>query len=61
MPGLFKIADLFVEKIKKDFPDDVSVAAYYGSYAQNTENEKSDLDIFFIPVLKEAGNCPILL
>jgi len=49
MANLFKMADIFIDKIKKDYAEDVAIAAYYGSYAQGTQNSKSDLDIFFIP------------
>lgn len=49
MVDLLKVADIFVNKIKKDYSEDVAIAAYYGSYAQGTQNSKSDLDIFFIP------------
>ncbi len=49
MTDLFKMADIFVSKVKEDYKDDVAIVGYYGSYAQGTENSKSDLDIFFIP------------
>lgn len=63
MTDLFKMADIFIDKIKKDYAEDVAIAAYYGSYAQGTQNSKSDLDIFFIPSTDrggELGDCFIL-
>ncbi|ASS67026.1 MULTISPECIES: nucleotidyltransferase domain-containing protein [unclassified Paenibacillus] len=49
MPDVFEVADKLVDHIKANYPDDVALAAYYGSYAQGTATERSDLDFFFIP------------
>ncbi|WP_156943708.1 nucleotidyltransferase domain-containing protein [Alkaliphilus transvaalensis] len=49
MENLFRVAELFVEKVKQDYPQDVAIIGYYGSYADGSQREKSDLDIFFIP------------
>ena len=38
-----------VEKIRRDFPEDVSMALVYGSYINGTAGAKSDLDCYFIP------------
>jgi len=63
MPNLLKIVDFISEKIKKDYCDDIAIAAYYGSYVTGTFNEKSDIDIFFIPKTDrgwEMGDCFLL-
>jgi len=60
MPNLLKIVDLISEKINKDYFEDIALAAYYGSYATGTFNEKSDIDIFFIPKTERGwkmGDC----
>ncbi|MDP5277190.1 nucleotidyltransferase domain-containing protein [Chengkuizengella axinellae] len=49
MLDVFQIADILVEKVKKEYKEDIAVIAYYGSYALGKANEKSDLDFFFIP------------
>ena len=56
MADLLKMAGIFVNKIKKDYADDVAIAAYYGSYAKGTQHSKSDLDIFFIPATDKGWN-----
>ena len=63
MVDYIKMVDLFIEHIKKEYPDDIAIVAYYGSYAQGTQNKKSDFDLFFIPSTergKELGECIIL-
>ncbi|KKC47868.1 MULTISPECIES: nucleotidyltransferase domain-containing protein [Paenibacillus] len=49
MLDVFEVADKLVDHIKANYPDDVALAAYYGSYAQGTATKRSDLDFFFIP------------
>jgi len=49
MKDLMKVADIIKNRIEKDYVDDVSIFAYYGSYAQGTNDAYSDLDFFFIP------------
>ncbi|RED40518.1 hypothetical protein [Paenibacillus sp. VMFN-D1] len=44
-----EVAELMVQHISTNFPDDVSLIGYYGSRAQGTATERSDLDFFFIP------------
>lgn len=46
---LTKLAHVFVEKIRKDYPQDISIVAIYGSYVYDELTEFSDLDLFFIP------------
>ncbi|PQP88857.1 hypothetical protein CPT76_11480 [Paenibacillus sp. AR247] len=42
----FEVAELMVQHISTNFPDDVSLIGYYGSRAQGTATERSDLDFF---------------
>lgn len=63
MTDLLKVMDIFLNKIKEDYADDVAIVGYYGSYAQGTQNPKSDLDIFFIPATERGwklAHCFIL-
>lgn len=46
---LIKVAETFIEKIKKDYPNDISIVALCGSYVYNDIHDKSDLDFYFIP------------
>lgn len=46
---LTKLAHEFVEKIRRDYPQDISIVAIYGSYVYDELTEISDLDLFFIP------------
>lgn len=46
---LIKVAEAFIEKIRKDYPDDISIVALCGSYVYNDIHDKSDLDFYFIP------------
>ncbi|XUW95433.1 nucleotidyltransferase domain-containing protein [Wukongibacter sp. M2B1] len=49
MKDIFKITEIIKEKIEKKYSNDIAIFAYYGSYAMGLEEEKSDLDFFFIP------------
>jgi predicted nucleotidyltransferase len=58
-----KMAEIFVEHIKKEYPNDIAIVAYYGSYAQGTQHPNSDFDLFFIPATKRGkvlNDCIIL-
>ncbi len=44
-----KVAQAFIEKIKNEYPDDISLVVLCGSYVYNDIHEKSDLDFYFIP------------
>lgn len=46
---LIKVAEAFIEKIRKDYPNDISIVALCGSYVYNDIHHKSDLDFYFIP------------
>lgn len=43
------VLELLIEKISKDFPDDISLLAIMGSYARGTYHDHSDLDLYFVP------------
>lgn len=49
------IAELLINKIKKDYENDVAVAVIYGSTIYNDTHSRSDLDLFFVPKT-ERGN-----
>lgn len=49
MVDVFAVADIIVKHIKNDYPQDVAIVGYYGSYLQGRATERSDLDFFFIP------------
>lgn len=44
-----KIINLIIDKIRKDYSADVKLAVMYGSFANGTWHEKSDVDFFFVP------------
>lgn len=46
---LIKVAEALVEKIRKDYRNDISIVALCGSYVYNDIHDKSDLDFYFIP------------
>lgn len=46
---LIQIAESFIEKIRKDYSDDVSLVVVMGSYVFNEIHDRSDLDLFFVP------------
>ncbi|MDO3411826.1 nucleotidyltransferase domain-containing protein [Saccharibacillus sp. CPCC 101409] len=47
--NVFDVSAALIERIRRDYADDVAIAAYYGSYLDGTATERSDLDFFFIP------------
>jgi hypothetical protein len=49
MTDVFKVADLFVDLVRREAPADVALIVYYGSYATGTATATSDLDLFYIP------------
>ncbi|RAP76856.1 hypothetical protein DL346_11255 [Paenibacillus montanisoli] len=48
------VADALIDYMKTKYPDEIAVAAYYGSYAQGSATARSDLDFFFIPATSEG-------
>jgi len=49
-------ADLLIEKIKKDYKDDISLVVMMGSRLYDDTHAKSDLDLYFIPKTKRGEN-----
>ena len=46
---LTEVANLLIEKVKKDYNGDVSLINIYGSYLNNNAHKFSDLDLFLVP------------
>jgi hypothetical protein len=46
---MMKLAEALIEKIERDYKDDISLVHLHGSYAYGAEHDKSDLDIYFVP------------
>lgn len=44
-----RVAEAFIDKIKREYADDISIVALCGSYVYNDIHDKSDLDFYFIP------------
>ncbi len=44
-----KALELIIEKIKKDYPNDISVVIMMGSTVFNDTHSRSDLDMFIVP------------
>lgn len=44
-----RAAELMIEKIKKDYPEDVSIFIIHGSTIYKDTHHYSDLDMFFVP------------
>lgn len=57
--NVFDVADTLVNHLKTNYPDDIAVIAYYGSYAQGTATKRSDLDFFFIPATSKGYQASI--
>ena len=46
---LIEVAECLVEKIKKDYQNDVSLVHVHGSYFYKDTHDLSDLDLYFVP------------
>jgi predicted nucleotidyltransferase len=53
---LKEVANVLIEKIKKDYNGDVSLVNIYGSYLNNDTHKFSDLDLFLVPKTKRGYN-----
>ena len=45
----YRAAELLIEKIQKDYSDDIAVVVMMGSHLYQDTHRKSDLDLYFIP------------
>lgn len=54
--NIYKIAELFIEKIRRDYPDDISLVVVMGSYVYNDTHDRSDLDLYFVPKTERGYN-----
>ncbi|TNF09584.1 MAG: hypothetical protein EP317_00600 [Bacillota bacterium] len=52
----YHVAELFIDKIKKDYKDDISVVVMMGSRIYQDTHEKSDLDLYFVPKTQRGYN-----
>jgi len=57
--NVFSVAETLMNHINSKCPNDIAIAAYYGSYAQGTASKRSDLDFFFIPATPDGYNVSI--
>lgn len=48
--------EILIEKIKKDYKDDVACVVVMGSYIYNATHSRSDLDMYYIPKTKRGEN-----
>ena len=53
---LLRAADILIEKIKKDYKDDIAVVVIMGSYIYNATHSKSDLDMYYVPKTERGYN-----
>lgn len=53
---LIRIAEILIEKIKKDYPKDISLVHVHGSYIYNDTHNLSDLDLYFVPKTERGYN-----
>jgi hypothetical protein len=47
--NVMKAAELLIDKIKKDYKDDIAIVVIMGSHLYQATHAKSDLDLYFIP------------
>jgi hypothetical protein len=53
---LIEIAEILIDKIKKDYNGDVSLVHVHGSYFYKDTHDLSDLDLYFVPKTKRGYN-----
>ena len=52
----YKAAELLIEKIKKDYKDDIALVVMMGSNLYQETHKKSDLDLYFVPKTDRGYN-----
>jgi hypothetical protein len=53
---LMRLTEILIDKIKRDYKDDVSIVHIHGSYAFGETHELSDLDIYLVPKTQRGFN-----
>jgi hypothetical protein len=56
---LLRATDILIEKIKKDYIDDVAILVIMGSYIYKDTHSKSDLDMYYVPKTERGKNLGI--
>ena len=54
MSNLIKLAEFLSQQVIELYPNQIDIVAIYGSIAQNTQNQYSDLDMYAIASLKDS-------
>ncbi|MHB1453653.1 MAG: hypothetical protein ACYCYM_06850 [Saccharofermentanales bacterium] len=49
-------AEILIEKIKKDYQDDIALLVVMGSYIYSEMHSRSDLDLYFVPKTERGNN-----
>ncbi|QNO14079.1 hypothetical protein HYG86_04475 [Alkalicella caledoniensis] len=53
---LLKAAEILIDKIKKDYKNDIACVVVMGSYVYNETHSRSDLDMYFVPKTERGFN-----
>jgi hypothetical protein len=54
--NVMRAAELLIEKISKDYKDDIALVVIMGSYIYGETHSRSDLDMFFVPNTERGYN-----
>jgi len=54
--NLIESAEILIEKIQKDYKEDIAVVVVMGSYIYNETHSRSDLDMYFVPKTERGRN-----
>jgi len=54
--SVIRAAELLIEKISKDYKDDIALVVIMGSYIYGETHSRSDLDMFFVPNTERGYN-----
>lgn len=53
---VMRSAEILMEKIEKDYKEDIALLVVMGSYIYNETHSRSDLDMYFVPKTKRGEN-----
>lgn len=53
---LLRAAEILIEKVEKDYKDDIAVVVVMGSYIYNETHSRSDLDMYYVPKTERGKN-----